>query len=164
MPEITPYLCVVDAHAAIKWSVATLGAEVTHDPIVMPDGRIGHVEIAVGGARWMMIDEFISAGVAAADPARGAAVTLHLEVDDCDAVAARVAAAGTATAAPRTHRLLAGSRSFATPSGTAGSSAPRLGRTRTARRAQAIAAWPMNRYTRTSAMTARGSLMLGRFT
>ena len=44
----------------------------------------------------MMSDEFISAGVAAPAPGRGAAVTLHLEVDDCDAVTARVAAAGTA--------------------------------------------------------------------
>ena len=95
MAEITPYLCVADAHAAIDWYVATLGAEVTHDPIVMPDGRVGHVELAVGGARWMMSDEFKSAGVAAPDPARGAAVSLHLAVDDCDAVAARVVAAGT---------------------------------------------------------------------
>jgi PhnB protein len=96
MPEITPYLCVADAHAAIEWYVAALGAEVTHDPICMPDGRVGHVELAVGGARWMMSDEFDSAGVAAPDPARGAAVSLHLAVDDCDAVAARVLAAGTA--------------------------------------------------------------------
>jgi PhnB protein len=95
MLEITPYICVVDAYAAIEWYVAALGAEVTQGPILMPDGRVGHVELAVGGARWMMSDEFDSAGVAAPDPARGAAVSLHLAVDDCDAVAARVVAAGT---------------------------------------------------------------------
>ena len=95
MSEITPYLYVVDARAAIEWYVAALGAEVTLDPILMPDGRVGHVELAVGGARWMMSDEFDSAGVAAPDPARGAAVSLHLDVDDCDAVAARVVASGT---------------------------------------------------------------------
>ena len=43
----------------------------------------------------MMSDEFDSAGVAAPDTSRGAAVSLHLEVDDVDAVCARVAAAGT---------------------------------------------------------------------
>lgn len=91
---LTPYLCVPDARAAIQWYVDVLGAEVTHEPIVMPDGRIGHVELAVGGAGWMMSDEFAEAGVAAPDPARGAAVTLHLEVADCDALAARVVAAG----------------------------------------------------------------------
>ena len=42
----------------------------------------------------MMSDEFESAGVAAPDASRGAAVTLHLEVDDVDAVCERVTAAG----------------------------------------------------------------------
>lgn len=94
MSELTPYLCVVDARAAIDFYVDVLGAEVVLDPIEMEDGRVGHVELAVGGARWMMSEEFASAGVAAPDPARGAAVTLHLVVDDVDAVCARVAAVG----------------------------------------------------------------------
>ena len=38
------------------------------EPIVMDDGRVGHCELAVDGARWMMSDEFESAGVAAPDP------------------------------------------------------------------------------------------------
>ncbi|MDO9454906.1 glyoxalase/bleomycin resistance/extradiol dioxygenase family protein [Nocardioides sp.] len=94
MSELTPYLCVADARAAIDWYVAALGAEVTYDPVLMDDGRVGHVELAVGGARWMMSDEFDSAGVAAPAPDRGACVTLHLAVDDVDALAARVVAAG----------------------------------------------------------------------
>lgn len=92
---LTPYTCVADAHAAIAWYVDVLGAEVVYDPIVMDDGRVGHCELAVGGARWMMSDEFDSAGVAAPDTTRGSAVTLHLVVGDLDAVAARVEAAGT---------------------------------------------------------------------
>ena len=84
-----------DASAAIEWYVDVLGAEVVDAPIEMPDGRIGHVELAVGGARWMMADEFEEAGVVAPDPSRGAAVSLHLEVDDVDALAARVVEAGT---------------------------------------------------------------------
>ncbi|WP_210429101.1 VOC family protein [Nocardioides eburneiflavus] len=63
-------------------------------PIVTDDGRIGHVELAVGGGRWMMSAEFASAGVAAPDASRGAAVSLHLEVDDVDALCERVVAAG----------------------------------------------------------------------
>jgi uncharacterized glyoxalase superfamily protein PhnB len=90
MSELTPYLCVTDSRAAIAWYVAALGAEVVHDPIVMPDGRVGHCELAVGAARWMMADEHPEIHVEAPDPARGASVTLHLTVGDCDAVAARV--------------------------------------------------------------------------
>jgi PhnB protein len=95
MNELTPYLCVADARAAIEWYVDVLGAEVVFAPIEMPDGRIGHVELAVEGARWMMADEFEEAGVAAPDVGRGSAVSLHLTVADVDAVAARVIAAGT---------------------------------------------------------------------
>ncbi|GAA1725011.1 VOC family protein [Aeromicrobium alkaliterrae] len=94
MSELTPYLCVADARAAIDWYVAVLGAEVVMDPILMDDGRVGHCELEVAGARWMMSDEFDSAGVAAPAADRGAAVTLHLTVDDCDAAAAQVVAHG----------------------------------------------------------------------
>jgi uncharacterized glyoxalase superfamily protein PhnB len=94
--ELTPYLCVADCRAAIEWYADVLGAEVTFDPIVMPDGRIGHVELALAGATWMMSDEFPEANVAPPDQGRGNAVTLHLTVADVDAVAARVVAAGVA--------------------------------------------------------------------
>ncbi len=96
MGGLTPYICVADARRAIAWYVEVLGAEVTYEPIVMDDGRIGHVELAVGEGGWMMSDEFGSAGVAAPDPDRGASVSLHLEVDDVDAVCDRVVAAGIA--------------------------------------------------------------------
>lgn len=95
MSELTPYLSVRDARSAVEWYADVLGARVVGTPIEMPDGRIGHVELQVGGARWMMADEFPEIGVAAPDPAAGAAVTLHLDVDDVDAAAARVVAAGT---------------------------------------------------------------------
>ncbi|HEX2705357.1 MAG TPA: VOC family protein [Candidatus Lustribacter sp.] len=98
MTQLTPYLCVADARAAIEWYVSALGAEVTYEPIVMDDGRVGHCELAIGEARWMMSDQFDSAGVAAPDPARGSAVSLHLTVTDVDAAAAAVVAAGTSMA------------------------------------------------------------------
>ncbi len=58
MSELTPYLCVADARAAIEWYVEALGAEVAYEPIIMDDGRVGHCELEVAGARWMMSDEF----------------------------------------------------------------------------------------------------------
>lgn len=90
MSELTPYLCVRDSRAAIAWYQQALGADVVHEPIVMDDGRVGHCELAVAGARWMMSDEFETAGVAPPDPSRGASVSLHLTVPDVDAVAERV--------------------------------------------------------------------------
>ena len=94
MGELTAYLCVADARRAIEWYVDVLGAEVVVEPIVMDDGAVGHVELAVQGGGWMMSDESEAAKVAAPDTSRHAAVTLHLEVDDVDAICERVTAAG----------------------------------------------------------------------
>ncbi len=94
MSELTPYLAVADARAALQWYVDHLGAEVVHEPIVMPDGRIGHTELEVGGARWMMADEHPDIQVEAPAPGRGASVTLHLTVEDVDALVGRAAAGG----------------------------------------------------------------------
>src|SRR6202035_3931016 len=48
---ITPYIAVPDARAALAWYAEALGARVSGEPIVMPDGRIGHAELDLGGAR-----------------------------------------------------------------------------------------------------------------
>jgi PhnB protein len=87
---ITPYLCVRDSRAAIEWYAEALGARMVAEPIVMDDGRVGHCELEVGDARWMMSDEFPEAGVSPPASDRGAAVTLHLAVPDVDAAAERV--------------------------------------------------------------------------
>jgi PhnB protein len=92
--ELTPYLAVHDARAAIQWYTEHLGAEVVFDPIEMPDGRIGHVELAVNGGRWMMADEHPEIQVEAPAADRGASVTLHLGVEDVDVLVDRVVAGG----------------------------------------------------------------------
>ncbi|MBJ7357474.1 VOC family protein [Nocardioides sp.] len=94
MAELTPMLCVSDGPAAIEWYRTAMGAEVSYDPITMPDGRLGHVELAVDGAGWMMSGEFPDHHVQGPDPTRGTAVTLHLAVDDVDALARRMSEAG----------------------------------------------------------------------
>ena len=58
MSELTPYICVSDAQAAIRWYADALGAQIVVEPIIMDDGRVGHCELDVAGARWMMSDEF----------------------------------------------------------------------------------------------------------
>jgi hypothetical protein len=45
-PIVTPYLAVADARRALDWYVDALGFVPRGEPIVMPDGRIGHAELA----------------------------------------------------------------------------------------------------------------------
>lgn len=90
---LTPYLAVADARAAIDWYVDTLGARAVGQPTVMPDGRIGHAELQIAGARLFLSDEHPDIGVAAPAPGAGTAVSLHLDVPDVDAATARAAAA-----------------------------------------------------------------------
>ena len=88
-----PYLAVRDARQAIDWYVDVFGARVVHEPIVMPDDRIGHVELEVGTGLLYMADEYPEIGHVA--PVSGAAaVGLVLRVPDVDATIAAAVAAG----------------------------------------------------------------------
>jgi uncharacterized glyoxalase superfamily protein PhnB len=90
---ITPYICVADAKAALVWYAEALGA-VEEVRYVGDDGRIGHAEITIEGARLMLSDEYAEAGVAPPMPGRGHDVALHLNVSDVDALYARAVAQG----------------------------------------------------------------------
>lgn len=97
MGELTPYLAVTDGHAALAWYVDRLGAELTSEPILMPDGSLGHAELVLHGAAWMLSQEHPELHVEAPEPGRGASVTLHLGVDEpgqVDELASRAAAGG----------------------------------------------------------------------
>ena len=48
--SLTPYLATHDPAAAIEWYIEVFGAELLGEPIVMPDGRIGHAELRIGDA------------------------------------------------------------------------------------------------------------------
>jgi uncharacterized glyoxalase superfamily protein PhnB len=86
MSNLTPYICVADSHAAIEWYRKVLQATVRGKPYVMDDGRVGHVELEIGDSLLMMADAFPEVDVEPPHPSRGSAVSLHLEVPDCDAV------------------------------------------------------------------------------
>jgi PhnB protein len=88
MSNLTPYLCVADSRAAIDWYAEVFQATVKGKPYVMDDGRIGHVELRIGDSLLMMADPFPEVDVEPPDPTTGSAVSLHLDVSDCDAVAA----------------------------------------------------------------------------
>ncbi len=90
---VIPYLAVADARRALAWYADALGARPGGDPIVMPDGRIGHAELELAGGRVMLSDEHPEIGVVA-PMGEGATVTLHLQVGDVDTTVERAVAAG----------------------------------------------------------------------
>lgn len=82
-PAALPYLTVADARAAIAWYTEALGAAVVGEPIIMPDNRIGHAELAITGGTLYLADEYPELGLAA--PAPGVtSVSLMLQVADTD--------------------------------------------------------------------------------
>ena len=98
---VTPHLVVNNANAAIDFYKQALGAT---EVIRMPaqDGkRLMHSEINVAGARIFVMDDFPEHrgqhGVDAVfppDQIKGTSVTMHLEVDNCDAAIKRAKDAG----------------------------------------------------------------------
>lgn len=92
-PGALPYLTVRGARGAIDFYVEAFGAEQLGELIMMPDGRIGHCELALGGGVIYLADEFPDMGMTV--PASDAvSVSLMLPVDDADAVLARARTAG----------------------------------------------------------------------
>lgn len=90
---IIPYLAVNGAREAIDWYVDVFDARIEGDPIVMPDGRIGHSELHIGAAVVYLTDAHPEIGVVAPTPG-AAAVSLMLPVEDAEATLGRAERAG----------------------------------------------------------------------
>lgn len=80
---LSPYLIVDGAAAAIDWYRQVLGAVET-TRFVGDDGRIGHAELVIGGARIMLADEYPEMDIVGPAARGGSSVSLHLEVVDVD--------------------------------------------------------------------------------
>ncbi|HYJ68868.1 MAG TPA: VOC family protein [Nocardioidaceae bacterium] len=92
-PGALPYLAVSAAREAIAWYERVFDAESVGEPYVMPDGRIGHAELAVGGGTLYLSDEHPEMGLRAPS-VDAVSVSLMLPVDDTDATLERVREAG----------------------------------------------------------------------
>jgi PhnB protein len=91
--EVFPYLRVRGAAAAIGFYVRVFGAT-EKLRLVEPSGRIGHAELQVGPTVLMVSEEYPEYGLYAPDGDRTLGASLHLHVDDCDALADKMVAAG----------------------------------------------------------------------
>jgi PhnB protein len=90
---VTPYLIIRRAADAIDFYKKALGAtELMRMP--QPDGRIGHAELKIGDSHVMLADECPEKNVRGPKSLGGSPVTIHLYVEDVDAVAKRAVAAG----------------------------------------------------------------------
>lgn len=99
--RIVPYLLVDGAAAAIDFYARAFGAEEL-SRFEMPDGGIGHAEIAVFGAVVYLADapDDLPGGARHPGALGGTSVLLHQYVDDVDEVVARAAAAGATVVRP----------------------------------------------------------------
>ena len=98
-PAVSPYLIVGDAPRALEFYKKAFGAKelMRH---AGPDGRIGHAEIRIGDTIVMLADEFPDFEAHSPHKFGGSPVSLHLYVENVDAVAASAIAAGAAVKRP----------------------------------------------------------------
>jgi uncharacterized glyoxalase superfamily protein PhnB len=91
--ELFAYLTVDDAERAIDFYREVFGAE-PGLRLTEPGGRVGHAELDFGGTTLMLADEFPECGLRGPGAVGGTSITLHLHVDDADALIERAVAAG----------------------------------------------------------------------
>jgi PhnB protein len=89
----TTYLSIKGAADAIEFYKKAFGATETMR-INGPDGRIGHAEIKIGKANIMLADEHPEINFLSPRTLGGSPVTIHIYVEDIDALAAQAQAAG----------------------------------------------------------------------
>jgi uncharacterized glyoxalase superfamily protein PhnB len=102
--EVFPYLRVVGAAQAIDFYGRAFGA-VEKYRLVEPSGRVGHAELQLGPITLMLSEAYPEFGLLAPQGEAVLGASIHLHVDDCDAVAARAVAAGAVVQMPPTDQF-----------------------------------------------------------
>ncbi|HEX7720357.1 MAG TPA: VOC family protein [Woeseiaceae bacterium] len=91
--EVFAYLHTKDAARAIDWYHRVFGAREIFR-LTEPGGRLGHAELDFGGTVIMLSDEYPEFGIHGPGTIGNTTVTIHLHVDDSDAVIGRAVAEG----------------------------------------------------------------------
>ncbi len=89
---VTPYLICKNAEAAIEFYKRAFGADELFR--IGSPGMVGHAELKVGKAIFMMADEFPQMGAMSHETVGGAPVQLMIYVDDVDAFTAKAVSEG----------------------------------------------------------------------
>jgi PhnB protein len=84
-PQLTPYLCVDGAAAAIDFYGKVFGAT-ERMRMPSPGGKVGHAELQIDGSVLMLADEHPDVGFRSPKTIGGTPVTINLYVEDVDSV------------------------------------------------------------------------------
>lgn len=93
MHSVTPHLVCAGAAQAIEFYKQAFGA-VEEGRMPGPDGKLMHAMIRIGGSAVMLVDEMPQWGALGPKALKGSPVTIHLYVEDADAVFERALKAG----------------------------------------------------------------------
>jgi PhnB protein len=92
-PQVTPYLCVDGASAAIEFYGKVFGAK-ERMRMPAPDGRIGHAELEIGDSLVMLSDEYPEMRHRGPKTIGGTPVTISVYVKDVDDAFERAVSSG----------------------------------------------------------------------
>ncbi len=90
---VMPYLRVDDAVSAIKFYKKAFGAKENYR-LKMPDGKIGHAELTLGGSVIMLSDAFPDKKIVSAKSAKATSIHLTAYVENVDKFVAKALKAG----------------------------------------------------------------------
>lgn len=96
---ITPHLVCAGASDAIAFMTQAFGA-VEVSRLAGPEGKLMNAQVRIGDSMLMVVDEFPAWGSFGPKSLKGTSVTIHLFVEDVDAVVARAVAAGATVTMP----------------------------------------------------------------
>lgn len=89
---ITPYLVCRNAESAIDFYKRAFGAEEMYR--IGQPGMVGHAEMKIGNAIFMLADEFPDIGAVSPETVGGTPVSLYVYVEDVDAFSEKAVAEG----------------------------------------------------------------------
>lgn len=99
MHSLTPYLICDGASAAIEFYAKAFNAVET-SRLAGASGKIMNAEIHIGDSGLMLMDEMPDMKAFGPKTLKGSPVTIHLQVEDVDAVVAQAVAAGATLTMP----------------------------------------------------------------
>ncbi|HEU4645016.1 MAG TPA: VOC family protein [Burkholderiales bacterium] len=99
MHSVTPHLVCAGAAEAIEFYKKAFGA-VEGGRLPGPDGKLMHAMIRIGDSAVMLVDEMPQWGALGPKSLKGSPVTIHLYVEDVDAVVKRAVSLGAKVTMP----------------------------------------------------------------
>lgn len=96
---VTPHLICADAGEAIEFYQKAFGA-VELSRLPGPDGKVMHASIRIGDSVIMLNDEMPQRGIFGPNALKGSPVTIHLYVENADALFAQAVRAGAKVTMP----------------------------------------------------------------